>query len=139
VKNNFRMLNHTADLRVKIWGSSEKDLFRNAARGMFSVITDVSKVEARKSTPVGLEADSEEELLVDWLNELIYIWQTKDMLFSEFKIDEMNETHLKAQALGEKFNKEKHQLKREIKAATYHGLKIVPDKRGKSAEIIFDV
>jgi len=138
-KSNFRILDHTADLRVKIRGNSQKELFKNAARGMFSVITQINKITPNQSIPIKLKAQREEDLLVDWLNELIYLMSTRDILFCDFKIDEISPEHIKAEALGEKFNNKKHRINSEIKAATYHNLKIDSHRQSQSVEVIFDV
>lgn len=136
---DFEILNHTADIRLKVKGSSLKELFQNAAKGMFSSVVSLEAIKKNKSISVELGALSKEDLLIDWLNELLFQSQTKRMLFGEFLIEKITPTHLKAKVWGEKIDKKRHHLKSEIKAATYHELLIEQDKNGWWTYIIFDV
>ncbi|HDM37841.1 MAG TPA: archease [Candidatus Omnitrophica bacterium] len=135
----FQILEHTADLRLKIRGSSDKELFINAAKGMFSVITSIDNIALKERIPVELRASKKEDLLIDWLNELLFLINTKDMLFREFKIYELNRGYIKAEAIGERIDSKRHKIITEIKAATYYNIKIISDDSGWSCEITFDV
>ncbi len=114
-------------------------MFQNAALGMFSLIAETGQVGEAQEFPVALEAEDRETLLVEWLNELLYIFESREVLLSRFEIMELGETHLKGLAHGETVNAARHGLKADIKAATYHMLKIVESPDGWQAEVIFDV
>jgi SHS2 domain-containing protein len=124
---------------MKITGNNQKELFKNAAEAMFSVITSIKKIEPSKKVPVTIDAPELEYLLVDWLNELNYLHQTKRIVFCKVKIERLSKTHLEATASGERFNAAKHHIEEEIKAATYYNLKIKKKKDVLEAEVIFDI
>jgi len=143
----FEVINHTADMGIRAYGKDLAELFANAAYGMASLITDLEKVKTKDSKDIVLEAENREELLVSWLNEIIYLFASQSMLFSKFEVSEIDEKHLRAKIFGEEFDTARHQIETEFKAATYHRLKI-SKLRGNSstlpneilqAEVIFDI
>ena len=135
----FGYFDHTADMGVIARGKNLKELFVNAAKAVFNFMTDLSKVAPRESVEVGVEAEELETLLVEWVNELLYHFESKKMLFSKFEVEEITENKLKARAYGEKIDPAKHQIEQYIKACTYHLLKV--EKRGEEwrAQFICDV
>lgn len=148
----FVIIEHTADIGVTVYGKTLEELFENSAYGMFSQMTDIEKVNPEDKVEVQVEGYDKESLLVNWLNELLYLPTTKRMLFSQFKIKNLNvvedlglpsknkeQMSLTAEIRGEKINPKKHSLHLEIKAATYHNLKITKTKKGYQTTIIFDV
>jgi len=143
----FEVINHTADMGIKAYGKDLVELFINAAYGMASLITDLEKVNPKDSEDILLKAENREELLVSWLNEIIYLFASKNMLFSKFEVLKIDEKHLRAKIFGERLDTTRHQIETEFKAATYHGLKISKLKRDNStfpegtlqAEVIFDI
>jgi SHS2 domain-containing protein len=140
--NNYEILEHTADVRVRIYGKSIKDLFKNAAFALFSLIVEY-KAKLKKEKEIKLEAQNHEELLVNWLNELISVFYAYKFLPASFKIIVKEEDGLVAldgKIKGEDFDPyENKKINMEIKAATYHNLKIEKNNEGYRAEIVFDV
>jgi SHS2 domain-containing protein len=135
----YEIIDHTADIGIKVYGGFLEELFVNAAYGMFDIIADLEGLKTSTSVKIELEAANTEELLVAWLDELIYNFYTKKIIFSEFKIYELTDTKIKAEAFGKNIGDKKSRLKTEIKAATYHGLKIEEKNRNYEVQIIFDV
>jgi len=143
----FEVIDHTADIGIKAYGKDLAELFANAAYGMASLITDLEKVKPKDSQDIAVEAENREELLVSWLNEIIFLFASRRMLFSKFEVSEINEKHLRAKIFGEEFDVARHEIETEFKAATYHRLKISKRKRDNStlpqemlqAEVIFDI
>jgi SHS2 domain-containing protein len=135
---NFEIIDHTADVGIIAHGNSVGEVFINAAYGMFSLIADLEQVKEKISKEVVAEAPDQEELLVTWLNELIYLFDAEKLIFSKFEIVDLRQTHLEAVAYGEKIDSSRHNLKTPIKAATYHLLKL-EYKDGFRAQIILDV
>lgn len=119
----YEFIEHTADIAIKAYGKSVEESFGNAAKGMFDVITDVSKVEPKGEYQVRVKSDDLENLLVDWLSELLFLHETQDVLFSEFDV-KIENLSLVATAKGEAINREKHELKSDVKAVTYHMLEV---------------
>lgn len=136
--NKFEIIDHTADIGIIIYGNSLKQIFENAATGLSSILADINKIKPVSKKEVQISSSDRDSLLVDWLNELLYLFEAKFYIFSRFKIVEMDENRLKAICYGEKVTK-KHEIKREIKAATYHLLNLSKDKNGYKAQVIFDI
>ena len=137
--SRFEIIEHTADIGLKIYGSDLRDLFVNAARGLFSLIIDLKKEETDSRIEVSLKADNEEELLVLWLNELIFQFNARGFIPKEFKINEITNNAIEVEVQGEKLDLSKHKVLSEIKAATYHDLEIKAIKEGLQASVIFDI
>ncbi len=139
----YEIIEHTADVGLKVNGSSLKELFENAAGGMFSIIGGERKTEPPrpilKKIQIKKESDSFEELLVAWLSECLYIFNKEGILFRDFKILELNNSTVKGEVSGEKIDFLKFPLQTEIKAVTFHNLKIEEDKKNFNCTIIFDV
>ncbi len=136
---DFKILEHTADIGIIAYGEDVNKAFINAAKGLFSLIIDPEEVRVKKSREIMVTAPDREALLVNWLNELIYLLDAEGTLFKNFEIINITETELKAKGYGEKINTKKHHLKREVKAATYHQLKIEQTAEGWRAQVIFDI
>ena len=135
----YEIIEHTADIGLRCWGGDLKELFINAAYGMFSILADLKNVRSKKSLEIKLEAPNVEELFLSWLSELLYQYNSKSIIFKEFLIDKLSQNLISAQAKGEKLNLKRHRLKTEIKAATYHQLKVQKMKNYWQGEVIFDI
>ena len=139
---DFEVLDHTADIRLRIYGDTLEGLFINAAKGMFSLITDLKNVDRRVSHHVQERADTLEDLLVVWLQELLYQFHVNRLVCREFFVTLRTEEmpyRIEGYAEGEEANDTKHAIRsREVKAVTYHNVKILHEDRW-TTEIIFDV
>jgi len=135
----YEQLPHTADIAVRAYGKGLKELFANAAFAMFAIIADPDGVKESVSVDVKVEAASREELLIAWLNELLYNFYTKNIIFFIFDITFLDGKKLSAKARGRHVGENKNRLKTEIKAATYHDLEIKKQDGGYSVDIVFDV
>ncbi len=131
----YRTIDHPSDTGIVAFGSTLEEIFENAAFGLFSLMADLDKVSVREGVGIKVKAGDREELLVNWLNELIYYQDAKKMLFKDFKIKTLTATRLEATASGERIDPARHTLYKSIKAATYNQLKIGPGE----ARIVFDV
>ena len=135
----YEIIDHTADIGIKAYGKDLEELFGNAAYGMFDIAADLEGLKPSTSVKIKLEAPNYEELLINWLDELIYNFYTKGIIFSEFKIDKLDSQHIEAEAHGQHIGDNRSRLKTEIKAATFHELKIKESKEGYEVQIIFDI
>ncbi len=138
MKRQYEIIDHPADLGLRVFGKTREDLFSHAARAMFEQIADLSGIREDIRRSFTVEAPGLEELLVYFLGELLYLFTAEDLLLSKFTIKRMDDRHLEAEAGGEFFSSSPQQLKTEIKAVTYHNLKIEHQETGWKAEIIFD-
>ena len=135
----YEQFPHTADVGVRAFGKDMRELFENAAFAMFDIAADLEGLKCDIEEKVSLEADNYEELLIAWLDELLYRFYTKHIILSRFEITELTGRSLKARAFGRAVGANRNRLKTEIKAATYSDLHITKTGEGYSVEIIFDV
>ena len=135
----FESIDHPSDIGIIAYGKSISELFENAAFGMFSLMTDPKKVAGKTEFEVEAAADDIESLLVNWLNELLFLEDTKHVLFGSFKIKGISDKEIKGEALGEKIDVSRHKISRSIKAATYNQLKIWQEEGVWKARVVFDV
>ena len=137
----FEFIEHTADLGLRVKGKTSEDLFKNFATVLLELLTDYQPKEIINKKII-LQAQSLAELLVDWLNELLSLLSADGFLPKEYHLkinDDKGGKILQAEVKGEEIAFENNELKREIKAATYHDLKIEENDKGYTAEVIFDV
>lgn len=136
----FEVLEHTADVGLKAYGTTLKEVFENAATGMFSLITELEDVKSTLSEEMEIRAEDRESLLVEWLNELLYRFEVKYRVYKHFSIVDWDEEYyLRAVAYGEELDLGRHEIKTQIKATSYHMLKIEHTEQGWSAQVIFDI
>jgi SHS2 domain-containing protein len=137
---NFTTIEHTADVGIEAEGDSLSEVFANAACGMVSFMCETAAVAQRVTRETALEADDLEELMFVWLNEILYLIDAEGLLFSSFEV-EVEGTRLHAVLRGEPMDPDKHELKRDIKATTYHQLSVRRVGGGGrwKAHVIFDV
>lgn len=134
----FEVIDHTADVGIIAYGSDLRELFVNAARGMFSLLVEIDTVVPREERVVEVEGVDLEGLLVAWLNELLYLYTAEGLALSRFDVMELGDSHLRARVAGEHTDPSRHHPHLDIKAATYHQLEIKGDDTWR-ARIIFDI
>lgn len=138
----FEILEHTADIGIAAYGKNKREVFINAAKGMFEIIAGENKnLKENFYDKIKLEADNLEGLLFAWLNELLYIGETRLVILNKFQIKELSDYQIKAEVGGTKIKPPSIKIEKEIKAVTYHRLEIKKD--GESglwrAQVIFDI
>jgi SHS2 domain-containing protein len=139
MKKAFEIIDHTADVGIIAYGADVEELFSNAALALFSLITELESVEEKLHLDLEVSSEDRDSLLVEWLNELIYLFDVKHILFSRFDIESLTHNELKATCYGEGFDPMKHKIKIGVKAATYHMLKLDKNSDGYKAQIILDI
>jgi len=137
----YEIFDHTADLGLRIRADDLAELFEESARALFSVIVvNFDQVRPLERLAFALEAQRRDELLRDWLGELLYVFHTRRMVFSQFAVNLSNsDARLRATAEGEPTDPARHEIDTEIKAITYHGLQVARHGDGWLAEVIVDV
>ena len=146
----YRLIDHTADIGIEVVGDNLSQLFSNAGYALFDVIADLSLVNSKVSKSLIIKGRDLEELMVNWLGELIYIFATKSIIFKEFNIVELSTFKKKlseevewlkliAEIKGEKYDCKVHVINTVVKAITYHQLKIMKDSSGWNTRVILDV
>ena len=135
----YEILDHTADICIRVTGESMRGLIRNASLAMMDQITDRDKVEGSISESIEVSGDTKEEILVRLLSEILYLHETNRIVFKDARVVMHNETKLAAELTGEKYEPSKHELLNDIKAVTYHGLKVSKVNDKFTADIVFDI
>ncbi len=135
----FEILEHTADAGIVAHGGSLAEVYANAAAGMFALMADLEGVRQGEERRVYIEARDREGLLVRWLTELLYYLDAEEMLFSQFVVEDINDTSLRARVLGERIDPQRHRLHFGVKAVTRHMLEVAPEDSGYRAQVLFDI
>ncbi len=136
--SKFEFLEHTSDLKIRAHGATLDESFSNAALAIFSAMTDINAVNPVEWRKIELKAADIDALLHDWLTELIFLFSTEHMLFKDFSVS-ISGGKLTAIATGESFNPEKHTIEKEVKAITYHDMKIVQGDDDWMIEVVCDI
>lgn len=136
---DFEVLDISGDVGLKAYGKSREEVFANAGRGMFNLITDIAAIEEKQELEVEAEADSPEGLLVNYLNELIFRFDTYGVVGRRIDILQCSDTAIKAKVYGEEFDVDRHERRLLIKAATYHNIKVAQVNGRWEIAVIFDI
>jgi SHS2 domain-containing protein len=135
----YETFEHTADLGLRVRAETLEELFADAARGLFSMIVpEASSIRPSESRVVQINGPPGELLLFDWLNELLYLYETRHLLLGEFDVT-LHDGGLTATVRGEPIDHQRHALDHEVKAITYHGLKLERQGNQWIAEVIVDI
>jgi SHS2 domain-containing protein len=138
----YAFIDHTADVAADLTGRSPAELFAFAAQAMTDTITALSAVGPAVTQSVTLEAGSLEDLLVDWLNELLYRFEVQNLLVSDATVtlrEQNGRWYLEATVAGESFDPARHPSRVLVKSATYHGLNVTTANGTWKARIVFDI
>ncbi len=136
----YEIVEHTADVGIRATGRSLEELFAHMAQGMFSLIVEPEGIRSRQTVSVSARAQDQQELLLAWLRELLYLFDTRHFIGSSFQVEELTPTRIQAAVGGEKLDPARHTVLKEVKAVTYHEFSM--EKRpdgGWVAQVIFDI
>jgi SHS2 domain-containing protein len=130
---------HTADLGLRVRAADLDGLFTEAARALFStIVEDLGAVAASQRQEIRIAGTDREYLLFDWLKSLLYHFDAEHILFSRFEV-KVGADGLEGAAWGEPMDSSRHEMNHEVKAITYHGLKVEKTADGWLAEVIVDI
>ena len=134
----YEQFEHTADVGIKAWGNNIEDAFSEAGRGLYSIMTDLNKVDSRLEEKIEIEEDNLETLLVKFLSELVYLFEVKSYLFCDFDVSiiENGKFKLEVVAKGEVMDLDKHDMDTAVKGVSYHDINV--DPKGE-IKVLFDV
>ena len=128
----------TADIAYEIYGKNIEELFENSALALFDTMTNLKKIRQKIKKIIKLKNENLQDLLFDFIGELIFLKDSKYILFSKFHV-KIKDNSLVAECYGEKINKEKHELKVDVKALTYHMFKLEKVKDKYKALMVLDI
>ena len=142
---SYKFLEHTGDTAVEIHAADEVELFRDGARALLDILVDQEHgkpVEKKKTLPLRLEAEDAESLLVDYLNELIFLFDSRSFLCVDVDCEQVRiekPSQIVATLRGESFDPERHHSLTEVKAATFHDMEIHKTPAGLWTTLVFDL
>lgn len=136
----YQVIDHTADIGIRVEAGSLPDLFVEAAEATFDLLVFSKRAYIPAvEVPIELSAPALDQLFVRWLQEVLFIFEARRLVLTRFWIDDISETHLAGAARGQKFDADRHSQKLDIKAVTYHKLKVREEGGIWRAEVIFDI
>lgn len=135
----YEYIEHTGDLGFKAYGDTREALFVHAARALFDVLVSPETIEVKEERDVTVEAGALDELMVSWLGELLYLFDTQGLLLKGFEMKTLTENRLEAAVRGEPMDLQRHEIKTTIKAVTYHQLYVRKKNGAWEARVILDL
>ena len=135
----YRITKHHSELAVRITGSSQADLFANSAYALFDVMTDPATIEIKERIPLEVEGSDRDDLMVNWMREVLYLYQGSGYLLKEFRISQVKDTIVKAEVCGEKIDPDRHEIKQEIAAVASHKSRMEKTGNQWIAQVIFEL
>ena len=139
----YEVFDHTADIGLHAFGPTLPELFIHAAEGMESLMVPPEQIRPSVTREIAVEGHDVVSLLIAWLNEFVFLFDTEFLLFRQFEIDSLtegeSEMHLKGRASGEPYDVQRHDLSSAIKAVTWHEASVGRTDEGYKARIIFDI
>lgn len=139
-QKNYRITKHQSELAVRVVGGSQADLFANSALTLFDVmVMDVEKIECKESIPLVVEGTDRDDLMVNWVRELLYLYQGSGYLLREFLIHEVKDTFVKADVRGEKIDPDRHEVQQEIAGVASHKSRMQQTGNQWTAHLIFEI
>jgi SHS2 domain-containing protein len=138
-QNKYRLTRRQSELAVRVTGNSQADLFANSAFALFDVMADVDKIEVKERINLEVEGTDRDDLMVNWMRELLYLYQGSGYLLREFNIREVKDTSVKAEVCGEKIDPDRHEVKQEIGAVAFHKSRMEKTGDQWTAQVIFEL
>ncbi len=135
----YHILDHTADLRIEVTGPTRNALFENCALAVTDLLTDPKKIDAALSRQLIAEGLDPVDLLINFLREVLYLFNGEGFLTKAIHISDLSDTSLQADLIGDTFDPARHALRTEIKAVTYHQACIQQRENKWIARVLFDV
>ncbi|NQT26295.1 archease [candidate division KSB1 bacterium] len=146
MSSGYKIIDHTGDVGLKIWGTDIPELFCEAAQAMCSLIIENKAIQNERVFDIRVETTDKNELLLKWLREILFIFETEKVVFSQFQIESNNfhETDvptyfLEAKAYGEVLDVARHEICKEIKAVTRHHFYIKKNGEWWESAVLFDI
>jgi len=137
------ILDHPADMGFRAWAPTLEDLFVETATALTSILVDLESIEPVETNTLEIDADDEEMLLYNWLSEILFQFDAEGMLYSKIEIVGFMTTcarcQMQVKVTGQKYSRDKHQVKTYVKAVTLHQLKVVRKKDTYEAQVYIDI
>jgi SHS2 domain-containing protein len=138
-ERRFEILEHTADIGIRVAAPTLPELFAAAAEALVAVVLDPSRIEHSEEYPIEATGEDNESLLVNWLNEIVYLLDGARAAPAKFAVDELTDTRVRGRAFGEPRDNDKHPHRIVVKAATYHQLRVERSAGEWRADVYLDI
>lgn len=139
MKKPYALLDHTADLKIRIIGASQAGLFKNAGLALADLICEANTLTPDEAHTIEIEGDDPADLMVNYLRELLYQWSGNEKLIKTVDILNISDNTLSARIHTTRYNADQHTILNEIKAVTYHQITVGPANDGWQATVVFDI
>ncbi len=135
----FETIDHTADFGIRVTAPDLPGLFKEAGIAMMASMVDLQRIDADQRQTVDVTGADWPDLMVNWLRELLYMFNGEEFLVRDIEIQRLAEFSLTAEVAGTAFDPDRHRIETEIKAVTYHDIEVTQIADGWSAQVIFDI
>ena len=135
----YRILTRSSDLAIKVFGKTQAELFTNSAFALFDLMTDVEKVEVRDHLTLEVEGTDRDDLMVNWMRELLYLFQGSGYLLKQFQVLEARDTYVRGKVSGEKYDPDRHEVRREFRSVVYDQSRMEKTGDQWTAQVIFEL
>ncbi len=137
----YTLIDHTADLGMRVYGNSPEQLFENAALAVADLLVSGAAAPGRlvESVPVSAEGDDPADLMVRWLGEILYLFQGESLIVTKVRVHGLEAGSVQGTAEAVRFDPERHEVLNDIKAVTYHQIEVLQRDGRWEAQVIFDV
>lgn len=135
----YVLLDHPADIGIRAHGATRAEAFAEVARGLVAIIVDPAGILESEERVIELAAADEEQLLVRWLSEVLYLYDGPGFVGSRFTVEQVSRTNLRARITGERFDPSRHVPRLDVKAVTYHQLRITEGADGAEVVVYLDI
>ena len=139
MRQKYEYIEHTGDLGFKAYGTTREALFSHAAEAFFEALVRLETVQEKEERLIEVEADALDDLMVGWLSELLFLFDTETLLLRKFEITHMTNRSIKATVSGELMEPTRHEIKTGIKAVTHHQLYVRQRAGIWEAQVILDI
>ncbi len=136
---DYTLLDHTADLGIRVQGTDLKDLFESAGRALMHLMIRAEVPNKTQSIKISVSGEDLADLMVRWLGEILYLFAGEDLFVTSIRIGSISSAYLAATLETAPLEPEVHEILREIKAVTYHQIEVTETAHGWEAIVIFDV
>jgi SHS2 domain-containing protein len=135
----YRTVNRASDLAVKIFGASQAELFANSGFALFDMMTQIDKIGVAEHLTLEVEGTDRDDLMVNWMRELLYLYQGSGYLLKEFVVQEVKDNYIRGQVSGEKFDPDRHEIQREIRAVVSHQSRMEKTGDQWTAQVVLEL
>ena len=135
----YRLIDHTADFGIRVFGPDAGSLYEAAGRAMFDQICDPARLTGPDTRNLSVAGADWPDLMVNWLRELLFLWTGDEKVVTVIDIRQISETTVSARVAAERYAPNRHHILHEIKAVTYHQIDVTPVQDGWQAVVVFDI